>query len=77
MSWISEQKPKGKFYGLIVGSFLAHGWGHWHDRIMSYFRVHWNKRFTQLAMVGVTLFYIILGSSDIRGLFIQWKKARC
>jgi len=55
MSWIAEQKPKGKFYGLTVGSFIAFGWGHWHDRVMSYLRFHWHKGFTQLAIVGVII----------------------
>ena len=53
MSWIAEQKPKGKFIGLVTGVFLAFSWGHWHDRIASYFRFNWNKRFSQFFFVAV------------------------
>lgn len=30
MSWIADQKPKGKSIGLATGAFLAFSWGHWH-----------------------------------------------
>jgi hypothetical protein len=53
MSWIAEQKPKGKFIGLATGVFLAFSWGHWHDRCMSYFRFNWNKRFSQFFLIAV------------------------
>jgi len=56
MSFIAEQKPKGKFVGLVSGAFLAVSWGHWHDRIMSYFRFNWNKRYTQFYIVAVFFF---------------------
>lgn len=55
MSWIAEQKPKGKFIGLVAGSFLALSWGHWHDRIMSYFKLSWSKRYTQFYFVAVII----------------------
>lgn len=58
MSFIAEQKPKGKFVGLVSGAFLALSWGHWHDRIMSYFRFNWNKRYTQFYIVAVFIFFI-------------------
>jgi hypothetical protein len=45
MAWIAEQKPKGKFYGFLVGSFVALSWGHWHDRIT----VHFGVRFSRLV----------------------------
>lgn len=56
MSFIAEQKPKGKFVGLVSGVFLAVSWGHWHDRIMSYFRFNFNKRYTQFYIVAVPIF---------------------
>jgi type IV secretory pathway TraG/TraD family ATPase VirD4 len=59
MSWIAEQKPKGKFMGLVAGSFLAYSWGHWHDRIISYFRFGFSKRYTQFYIVAVSTFIII------------------
>jgi hypothetical protein len=57
MSWIAEQKPKGKFIGLVVGSFLALSWGHWHDRAMSYFKFSWSKRYTQFYFIAVIIIY--------------------
>jgi hypothetical protein len=53
MSWIAEQKPKGKFYGLVAGAFLAHSWGHWHDRVISYFKFSFSRRYTQFYIVAV------------------------
>lgn len=53
MSWIAEQKPRGKFYGLLSGSFLALTWGHWHDRIMQHFGIKCKRYYTQLALIGV------------------------
>jgi hypothetical protein len=53
MSWIAEQKPKGKFMGLVAGSFLAYSWGHWHDRILSYFRFSFSRKYTQFYIVAV------------------------
>jgi len=52
MSWIAEQKPKGKFIGLLAGTFLAASWGHWHDRIVSYLRFNFNRRYTQLFIIA-------------------------
>ena len=56
MSWIADQKPKGKSIGLATGAFLAFSWGHWHERVTSYFRFTWNKRFTQFYIIAVKLF---------------------
>jgi hypothetical protein len=56
MSWIAEQKPKGKFIGLVTGVFLALSWGHWHDRVMSYFKFNWNKRYSQFFFIAVFIF---------------------
>jgi hypothetical protein len=56
MSWIADQKPKGKFIGLVTGTFLAFAWGHWHDRFTSYFRFNWNKRFSQFFFVAVNIY---------------------
>ena len=53
MAWLSEQKPKGKFYGLLAGSFMAASWGHWHDRIFSHFGIRCSRLYTQLAILGV------------------------
>lgn len=53
MSWISEQKPKGKFYGFLAGSFLAASWGHWHHKIFGYYGIRCNKIYTQLFIIGV------------------------
>ena len=55
MAWISEQKPKGKFYGFLAGSFLAFSWGHWHERIFGTFGIRCNRLYTQLAILGVRL----------------------
>lgn len=54
MAWISEQKPKGKFYGFLAGSFLAFSWGHWHDRIFAQFGLRFSRFYTQLAIIGVS-----------------------
>ena len=66
MSWIAEQKPKGKFMGLVGGSFLAVSWGHWHDRILSYFRYSFSRRYTQFYIVAVSTFIII-------GVYYIWR----
>lgn len=55
MSWIAEQKPKGKFIGLAAGTFLAFSWGQWHDKITSYFRFSWSKRTSQFFIIAVIL----------------------
>ena len=55
MSWIAQQKAKGKFVGASTGLFLALSWGHWHDRILGYFRLRFNQRFTQLGIIMVIL----------------------
>jgi hypothetical protein len=57
MAWISEQKPKGKFYGVLSGSFMALTWGHFHERIFSHLGIKCNRIYTQLAILGV---FIIL-----------------
>lgn len=57
MSFIAEQKPKGKFIGLMGGLFLAFSWGHWHDRILSYFRFSFNKRYTQFYIVAAAVIF--------------------
>jgi len=53
MAWISEQKPKGKFYGFLSGSFMALTWGHFHERIFSHFGIKCSRIYTQLAILGV------------------------
>lgn len=58
MSWIAEQKPKGKFFGLLTGIFLAASWGHWHDRIVSYLKFSFNRRYTQFYIIAVFLLLI-------------------
>jgi hypothetical protein len=58
MTWISEQKPKGKFYGALGGSFVALTWGHFHERIFGQFGIKCNKIYTQLAILGVKLIKI-------------------
>jgi len=55
MAWLAEQKPKGKFYGTLVGAFMAFSWGHWHDRIFSHFGLKCKRLYTQLAILGVTI----------------------
>lgn len=55
MAWIADQKPKGKFYGTLSGSFMALCWGHWHDRIFAHFGVKCNRVYTQVAILGVPL----------------------
>ena len=55
MSWIAQQKAKGKFIGASSGLFLALTWGHWHDRILGYFRVRFSPRLSQLAIIIVKL----------------------
>jgi hypothetical protein len=54
MTWISEQKPKGKFFGFLSGSFMALTWGHFHERIFSHFGIKCSKIYTQLAILGVS-----------------------
>jgi hypothetical protein len=53
MAWIADQKPKGKFYGFLAGTFMALSWGHWHNRIFANFGIKFNKIYTQLAILGV------------------------
>ena len=53
MAWIADQKPKGKFLGVVGGSFLALSWGHWHHKIFGYYGIKCNKLYTQLAILGV------------------------
>jgi len=53
MAWIAEQKPRGKFYGTLVGSFMAFAWGHWHERIFSHFGFKCKRIYTQLAIISV------------------------
>jgi hypothetical protein len=55
MTWISQQKPQGKFYGVLGGSFLAFTWGHFHERIFGQFGIKCNRIYTQLAILGVLL----------------------
>ena len=55
MAWISEQKPKGKFYGLLSGSFLAWTWSHWHQRIFAHMGINCSKLYFQLAVIGVAI----------------------
>nr|BAJ97594.1 predicted protein [Hordeum vulgare subsp. vulgare] len=57
MAWISEQKPKGKFYGALAGSFLAFSWGHWHHRIAATFGLRCSKVYTQLAILGISIVF--------------------
>lgn len=54
MTWIAEQKPRGKFYGALTGSFMAFAWGHWHDRIFAHFGFKCKRIYTQLAILSVT-----------------------
>jgi hypothetical protein len=53
MAWIASQKPRGKFYGLVTGSFLAFAWGNWHDRIINYFNYSFSKRISQFGLITV------------------------
>lgn len=55
MSWLADQKPKGKMSGLFAGTFLAFAWGHWHERLLGYFGIRCNKIYWQLLIVGVHL----------------------
>ena len=55
MAWIGEQKPKGKFYGTLVGGFLAYSWGHWHHRVFRQFGITGGKIWSQLAIISVAL----------------------
>ena len=49
MTWIAEQKAKGKFVGATSGLFLALTWGHWHHRILAYFNLHFSMRIKLLG----------------------------
>ena len=60
MSWIAQQKAKGKFIGASSGLFLALTWAHWHDRILGYFRVRFSPRLSQLAIIIVKLILLSL-----------------
>lgn len=53
MTWIANQKPMGKFYGFLSGSFMAAAWGHWHNRIFAHFGIKCNRIYTQLFILGV------------------------
>lgn len=53
MTWIANQKPMGKFYGFLSGSFMAVAWGHWHNRIFAHFGIKCNRIYTQLFILGV------------------------
>ena len=53
MAWIADQKPAGKFYGTIAGSFVAFSWGHFHSRVFNSIGLKFNKCYTQLAILGV------------------------
>lgn len=55
LAWIAQQKPRGKFFGALTGTFLALSWGHWHDRVFGYFGIKCKRIYTQLAIVGVTV----------------------
>jgi hypothetical protein len=54
INWMAEQKPRGKFYGTLTGTFMAITWGHWHDRITTHFGFKCKRIYTQLAILGVT-----------------------
>lgn len=56
MAWICKQKAQGKFWGASTGLFLAFTWGHYHDQVIQYFRVNFNRKFTQLGIIMVYLF---------------------
>ena len=53
MTWIAQQKAKGKFVGASLGLFLAFSWGHWHDRLTQLLRLNFNRRITQLGIIIV------------------------
>lgn len=53
MTWIAQQKAKGKFMGATAGLFMGVAWGHWHDQLLSRFRLNFNKRLTQLGIIMV------------------------
>ena len=55
MAWVCQQKAKGKFVGAASGLFLAFSWGHWHDRIMPYLGLRFNRRFTQLGIIMASI----------------------
>jgi len=75
MSWIAEQKPKGKFFGLVTGLFLAASWGHWHDRIVSYLKFSFNRRYTQFYIIAV-IFLLIKGICLSRRSYFCGKQKR-
>jgi hypothetical protein len=53
MAWIADQKPRGKFYGFLSGSFVAFAWGHWHDRILAHIGLKCNRIYGQFAILAV------------------------
>lgn len=55
MAWICKQKAEGKFWGATSGLFLALTWGHYHHRILHYFRLSFSPRLTQLGIIMVSL----------------------
>ncbi len=66
IAWIADQKPKGKFYGFVAGSFMALSWGHWHNRIFGHFGIKISKIYTQLAILGVLrILYSLSSRSEI------------
>lgn len=55
MAWICQQKAEGKFWGASTGLFIALTWGHFHDRVLQYFRLSFDRRFTQLGIIMVNI----------------------
>ena len=53
LTWIGEQKPKGKFYGLISGAFVVATWRQWHQRIFGQFGIRGGLIWSQIFIVGV------------------------
>ena len=56
MTWIAEQKSKGKFLGFLSGSFVALTWGHFHERIFAHLNIRCSRVYSQLAILGVRMF---------------------
>ena len=55
MAWIADQKPLGKFYGALSGSFVALTWGHFHNKIFGSIGLKFPRYYTQLAILGVPI----------------------
>ena len=53
IAWIADQKPRGKFYGLVSGTFVAVTWQHWYKRMLASFGLRTGLKWVQALIIAV------------------------